>query len=47
MSTQRVTGSRQISVVEPATEQVMAELHRAGVEETDTAVTRAKEAFPG
>jgi len=47
MSTQQVTGSRQISVVEPATEQVMAELPRAGVEETDTAITRAKEAFPG
>jgi acyl-CoA reductase-like NAD-dependent aldehyde dehydrogenase len=35
-----------IEVVEPATAEVMAELPRAGVEETDAAVTRAKEAFP-
>ena len=35
-----------IQVVEPATEQVMAEVPRAGVEETDAAVARAKEAFP-
>jgi acyl-CoA reductase-like NAD-dependent aldehyde dehydrogenase len=35
-----------ISVVEPATERVMAELPSAGVEETDAAVARAKEAFP-
>ena len=35
-----------IAVIEPATEQVMAELPRAGVEETDTAVERAKLAFP-
>jgi acyl-CoA reductase-like NAD-dependent aldehyde dehydrogenase len=34
-----------ISVVEPATEQVMAEVPRAGVEETDAAVARAKSAF--
>ena len=33
-------------VVEPATEQVIAEVPRAGVEETDAAVARAKEAFP-
>jgi acyl-CoA reductase-like NAD-dependent aldehyde dehydrogenase len=35
-----------IAVIEPATEQVMAELPRAGVEETDAAVDRAKSAFP-
>jgi betaine-aldehyde dehydrogenase len=35
-----------ISVVEPATAEVMAEVPRAGVEETDAAVARAKEAFP-
>jgi acyl-CoA reductase-like NAD-dependent aldehyde dehydrogenase len=33
-------------VLEPATEQVLAELPRAGVEEADEAVARAKEAFP-
>ncbi len=37
---------RVIQVVEPATEQVMAELPRAGVEETDAAIARAKDAFP-
>jgi len=35
-----------IAVVEPATERVMAEVPRAGVEETDAAVARAKRAFP-
>ena len=35
-----------IEVVEPATEQVMAKVPRAGVEETDAAVARAKAAFP-
>ena len=35
-----------IEVVEPATEQVMAEIPRAGVEETDAAVAAAKAAFP-
>ncbi len=35
-----------IRVIEPATEQVMAELPRAGKEETDAAVARAREAFP-
>jgi acyl-CoA reductase-like NAD-dependent aldehyde dehydrogenase len=34
-----------IAVVEPATEQVMAEVPRAGVEETDAAVAAAKAAF--
>jgi acyl-CoA reductase-like NAD-dependent aldehyde dehydrogenase len=46
VSTQQAAGSTQISVVEPATEQVMAELPRAGVEEADAAVARAKNAFP-
>ena len=35
-----------IEVLEPATAEVMAELPQAGVEETDAAVARAKEAFP-
>ena len=35
-----------IEVIEPATEEVMAEVPRAGVEETDAAVARAKAAFP-
>jgi len=36
-----------IEVLEPATEQVMAEVPRAGAEEADAAVARAKKAFPG
>jgi betaine-aldehyde dehydrogenase len=35
-----------IQVLEPATAEVMAEVPRAGVEETDAAVARAKQAFP-
>jgi betaine-aldehyde dehydrogenase len=35
-----------IEVIEPATEQVMAELPRAGTEEVDAAVAAAKAAFP-
>jgi acyl-CoA reductase-like NAD-dependent aldehyde dehydrogenase len=35
-----------IGVVEPATERVIAEVPSAGVEETDAAVARAREAFP-
>jgi len=35
-----------IEVIEPATEQVMAEVPRAGAEEVDAAVARAKAAFP-
>jgi acyl-CoA reductase-like NAD-dependent aldehyde dehydrogenase len=35
-----------IEVLEPATEQKLAELPEAGVEETDAAVARAKAAFP-
>ncbi len=35
-----------IEVIEPATERVMAEVPRGGVEEVDAAVARAKAAFP-
>jgi betaine-aldehyde dehydrogenase len=35
-----------VSVVEPATEEVLAELPQAGVEEADAAVARARDAFP-
>ena len=35
-----------LTVLEPATEQVLAEIPRAGVEETDAAVARAKAAYP-
>jgi acyl-CoA reductase-like NAD-dependent aldehyde dehydrogenase len=35
-----------MQVFEPATEQVLAELPRAGIDEADEAVARAKEAFP-
>ena len=35
-----------LSVLEPATGEVLAEVPRAGVEETDAAVARARAAFP-
>ena len=35
-----------LTVLNPATEEPIAELEQAGVEETDAAVARAKEAFP-
>ena len=35
-----------LAVIEPATEQVLAEVARAGVAETDAAVDRARRAFP-
>jgi betaine-aldehyde dehydrogenase len=35
-----------LSVIEPATEQVLAEIPQAGIEETDRAVARAKAAYP-
>jgi acyl-CoA reductase-like NAD-dependent aldehyde dehydrogenase len=35
-----------IQVVEPATEEVLAELPQAGVEQADAAIERAREAFP-
>jgi acyl-CoA reductase-like NAD-dependent aldehyde dehydrogenase len=41
-----VASKEAIRVIEPATEQVMAELPRAGVEETDAAIDRAMSAFP-
>ena len=46
MSTQQAERSTWLEVTEPATEEVMATVPRAGVEETDAAVARAKEAFP-
>src|SRR5215216_4589681 len=46
LSTQQAARSKQIAVVEPATEQVMAEVPRAGIEEADAAVAKAKRAFP-
>jgi acyl-CoA reductase-like NAD-dependent aldehyde dehydrogenase len=42
MSVRTVT----MAVLEPATEEVLAEVPRAGVEEADAAIARAKEAFP-
>ncbi len=36
-----------LGVLEPATEEVLAEIPRAGVEEADAAVARAKAAYPG
>jgi acyl-CoA reductase-like NAD-dependent aldehyde dehydrogenase len=41
-----VASKEAIRVIEPATEEVMAELPRAGREETDAAVERARSAFP-
>src|SRR4051794_17306889 len=38
--------STALHVIEPATEQVLAELPHAGVEEADVAIARAKAAFP-
>src|SRR3954449_7717037 len=38
--------SATLSVLEPATEAVLAEIPRAGAEETDAAVARAKAAYP-
>jgi betaine-aldehyde dehydrogenase len=35
------------AILNPATEEVIAEIEAAGVDETDAAVARAKEAFPG
>ncbi|HWF34220.1 MAG TPA: aldehyde dehydrogenase family protein, partial [Solirubrobacteraceae bacterium] len=39
-------GHAGVTVIEPATEQVLAELPQAGAEEADAAVARAKAAFP-
>src|ERR1700704_3839337 len=38
--------SATLSVIEPASENVLAEVPRAGVDELDAAVARAREAFP-
>ena len=35
-----------LTVLEPATEEVLAEIPRAGVEEADAAVARARAAYP-
>jgi acyl-CoA reductase-like NAD-dependent aldehyde dehydrogenase len=35
-----------VHVIEPATEEVLAELPQAGIDETDAAVERARAAFP-
>jgi acyl-CoA reductase-like NAD-dependent aldehyde dehydrogenase len=40
------TYSGTVTVIEPATEKVLAELHEASVEDADRAVARAKAAFP-
>jgi betaine-aldehyde dehydrogenase len=45
VSTRQAARNAQLDVTEPATEDVMATVPRAGVEETDAAVARAKEAF--
>jgi acyl-CoA reductase-like NAD-dependent aldehyde dehydrogenase len=42
-----VASKEAIRVIEPATAEVMAEVPRAGADETDVAIERAKEAFPG
>ena len=42
-----VTAESTVQVLEPATEEVMAELPRAGPEDADAAIARAKAAFPG
>jgi len=47
MTTKQAERGAQIEVIEPATADVMATVPRAGVEETDAAVARAKEAFGG
>jgi acyl-CoA reductase-like NAD-dependent aldehyde dehydrogenase len=41
-----VSAEAKVTVVEPATEEVMAELPQAGVGEADAAIARAREAFP-
>jgi betaine-aldehyde dehydrogenase len=42
-----VSSEATLTVIEPATEETLAQLPHAGVEETDAAVARAKAAFPG
>jgi betaine-aldehyde dehydrogenase len=40
------TSDPTLAVIEPATEATLAELHRAGLQETDAAIARAKASFP-
>src|SRR3954468_23295867 len=40
------TTTETLQVIEPATEQVLAEMPHAGAEEADAAIARAKAAFP-
>ena len=47
MTTQEAQRSSELDVIEPATEEVMATVPRAGIEETDAAIDRAKSAFGG
>jgi acyl-CoA reductase-like NAD-dependent aldehyde dehydrogenase len=47
MTTQEAERSSELEVVEPATEEVMAAVPRAGIEETDAAIDRARTAFGG
>ncbi|HEX6117655.1 MAG TPA: aldehyde dehydrogenase family protein [Solirubrobacterales bacterium] len=42
-----MSGGEKIAVLEPATAEVLEEVPRAGAEDVDDAVARAKEAFPG
>jgi acyl-CoA reductase-like NAD-dependent aldehyde dehydrogenase len=41
-----LVATEMLRVIEPATEQVLAEIPQAGIEETDQAVARAKSAYP-
>jgi betaine-aldehyde dehydrogenase len=47
LTTQEAERSGELDVVEPATEEVMATVQRAGIEETDAAIDRARTAFGG
>lgn len=40
------SGESVLEVLEPATKGVLARVHRAGVDEADAAVARAKAAYP-
>jgi betaine-aldehyde dehydrogenase len=47
LTTQEAQRSSELDVIEPATEEVMATVPRAGIEETDAAIDRARSAFGG
>jgi acyl-CoA reductase-like NAD-dependent aldehyde dehydrogenase len=47
LTTQETERSSELEVIEPATEEVMAAVPRAGIEETDAAIDRARRAFGG